>query len=189
MNIRHKVAEDSCGYSKRPHPVRQDVENTQVEVLSDPIHEPAPAASPLSWGPLLGFRTGTARSHNRTHASSSRQQGFKGQSQQSLDHHEEAEDLKGPAEAQRFNHLVEEHREAHGEEAGTGSHHAIGQAQALAEVVAKNDQWGLEGEGGATAKQNAVGEITKAQRAASEVRRLLFGCNFTVCFTVTLFHA
>lgn len=121
MNIGHKVAKDSCGYSKRPHPVRQDVENTQVEVLSGPIHESAPAVPPLSWGPLLGFR-----GHNRTHAFSSRQQGFKGQSQQSLDHHEEAEDLKGPAEAQRFNHLVEEHWEAHGEETGTSGHHAIG---------------------------------------------------------------
>lgn len=189
MNIWHKVAKYSCGNSKRPHPVCHDVKNAQVEVLPELTQDPAPPAPPLSSGPRLGLRIGRARTHTwGSHASSCRQQRFECQCQQSLDQHEEAEDLKGPAEAQRFNHLVEENREAHGEEAGTGRHHAVGQAQTLAEVVAKNDQRGLEGEGGATAKQYAICEIAKAQRAAIEKKRLLFGYYLTICFTVTLIH-
>lgn len=79
--------------------------------------------------------------------------------------------MEGPAEAQRLHHLVEQNRETHGEEAGTGCYHAVGQAQALAEVVAEDDQRGLEGEGGATAEQYAICEIAKAQGAAEDEKK------------------
>lgn len=101
MNIWDKVAQYSCGYSESPHSVCHDVENTQVEELSEATYEPGPTAPPLNSGPWLGLRTCRRRIHPwRPHASSSRQQRFKGQCQQSLDQHEEAEDLKGPAKAQ-----------------------------------------------------------------------------------------
>lgn len=86
------------------------------------------------------------------HASSSRHQRFECQCQKSLDQHKDTQDLKGPSKAQTFHHLIQENWQNHGEEAGPGCHHAVGQAQALAEVVAQNDQRGLEGEGGAAAK-------------------------------------
>lgn len=88
-----------------------------------------------------------------------------------MDQHEEAEDLKGTAEAQRFHHLVEEKGEEHGEEAGASRHHTVSQAKALVEVVAEDNQRGLEGEGGATAEQYAIREITKAQRPAIEMKK------------------
>lgn len=40
--------------------------------------------------------------------------------------------------------------------------------------MAKNDQRGLEGEGGATTKQYAIREVAKAQRAVKEKKKLFF---------------
>lgn len=153
MYIRHEVAKHGCGYSKRPHAVRHHVKNTQVEVLPDASEDPAQPAPALSRGALLGLGLGRARTHTwGSHTASSRQQRFEKQSQQGLDEHEHAEDLEGPAQAQGRHHLLEEHEEADGEDAGARRHHTVGQAQTLAEVVAQDDQRGLKGEGGATAE-------------------------------------
>lgn len=65
-----------------------------------------------------------------------------------------------------YSHFVKENWESHGEEAGTSCYQAIGQAQTLAEIVAEDDQRGLEGERGSTAEQYAICEIAKAQGAA-----------------------
>lgn len=141
MDIRHKVAKHGRRYSKRPHPVGHDVKNTQVEELPHPHQEPGPLAPSLSSDPRLGLRIVRTRTHTMgSHTSSSRQQRFECQCQQSLDKHKDTEDLKGPGEAQRFNHLVEKNWQAYGEEAGPGRHYTVGQAQALAEVVSQNDQ-------------------------------------------------
>lgn len=150
MNIWHKVAQYSCGHPKRPHSVCDYAENAQVEVLPHSAQHSAPTGGRLGICPRLG----ESRVHpRRPHASSSSwEQRFKGQCQQGLDQHEEAEDLKSSTEAQRLHHVVEENREGHGEEAGPSSDYAIGQTQALAEVVAEDDQWRLECKGGAAAK-------------------------------------
>lgn len=138
MNIWHKVAQYSCGHPKRPHSVCDYAKNAQVEVLPHSAHHSAPTGGRLGICPRLG----ESRVHpRRPHASSSSwEQRFKGQCQQGLDQHEEAEDLKSSTEAQRLHHVVEENREGHGEEAGPSSDYAIGQTQALAEVVAEDDQ-------------------------------------------------
>lgn len=158
MNIWHKVAQYSCGHPKRPHSVRGYAKNAQVEVLPHSAHHSAPTGGGLGICPGLVLRLVGSRVHpRRPHASSSSsssswEQRFKGQRQQGLDQHEEAEDLKGSAESQRRHHVVEENREAHGEEAGPSGDDAIGQTQALAEVVAKDHQWWLERKGGTAAK-------------------------------------
>lgn len=153
MNIWHKVAQHSCGHPKRPNSVCDDVKNTQVEVLLHSADHSAPAGGRLGMCPGLALRFSGSRVHpRRAHASSSWEQRLKGQRQQGLDQHEEAEDLKGSTETQRLHHIVEENREAHGEEAGPSGDYAIGQTQALAEVVAENDQRRLKRKGGAAAK-------------------------------------
>lgn len=154
MNVWHKVAQHSCGHPKRPNSVCDDAKNAQVEVLPHSAHHSAQAAGRLGICPRLALRLGGSGVHpRRRHASSSSwEQRFKSQRQQGLDQHEEAEDLKGSTEAQRLHHVVQENREAHGEEAGPGGDYAIGQTQALAEVVAEDDQRRLERKGGAAAK-------------------------------------
>lgn len=144
MYIRHKVAQHSCGHPKRPHSVCDYTKNAQVEVLPHSACHSAPTGGRLGICPGLVLRLGGSRVHpRRPHASSSSsswEQRFKGQRQQGLDQHEEAEDLKSSTEAQRLHHVVQENREGHGEEAGPCSDHAIGQTQALAEVVTEDDQ-------------------------------------------------
>lgn len=153
MDIRHKVAKYGRCHSTRPHPVGHDVKNTQVEELPHSHQQAAPLASSWPSGGGLVLMIVRTRTHSGgSHASSSRHQRFECQCQQSLDQHKDTEDLKGPSKAQRFHHFIQENWQNHGEEAGPGCHHTIGQAQALAEVVAQNDQRGLEGERGATAK-------------------------------------
>lgn len=167
MDIRHKVAKHSCCHSASPHPVGHNVKHTQVEELPQSCQEAAPLAASLPSGPSWVLRIVWMRTHSvGSHASSSRHQRFESQCQQSLDQHKDTENLKGPGEPQRFHQLVQENWQTHGEEAGPGRHHTVGQAQALTEVVAQNDQRGLEGEGGAAAKQYTVREIAKAQRPA-----------------------
>lgn len=157
MNIWNKVAQYSCGHPEGPHSVRDDAKYAQVEVLLHSAHG-------LTRRPGLVGRLGGSGLHRwRAHPSSSWEQRLKGQRQEGLDQHEEAEDLKGSAEAQRVHYVVEENREAHGEEAGTGSDYTIGQTQALAEVVAENDQRRLKCKGGAATKQHAVREVAKAE--------------------------
>lgn len=63
MNIWHKVAQNSRGDSKRPHPVRHNVKDTQVEVLSDSSDCFAPLAPSLGCCLSLGLRM--ARPHGR----------------------------------------------------------------------------------------------------------------------------
>lgn len=58
---------------------------------------------------------------------------------------------------------LEEEGEWHGDEAAAPGHDAVGQAQAALEVVAEDDQRGLEGEGAATAKEDPICEITDLQ--------------------------
>lgn len=60
-------------------------------------------------------------------------------------------------------HLQEE-GERHGNEAAATSHDAVGQAKAALEVVTKDDERGLEGEGAATSKEDPIREITNFQR-------------------------
>lgn len=154
MNIWHKVAQHGGGHPKRPHPVCDYAKNAQVEVRPHSAHHSAPTGGRLGICPGLVLRLGGSRVHSRRpHASSSSwEQRFKGQRQQGLDQHEEAEDLKGSTEAQRLHHVVQENREGHGEEAGPCGDYAVGQTQALAEVVAQDDQRRLERKGGAAAK-------------------------------------
>lgn len=153
MDIRHKVAKYRCCHSASPHPIGHNVKYTQVEELLHFCQEAAPLATSWPSGPSLVLRIVRTRTHTvGSHASSSRHQRFECQRQKSLDQHKNTEDLKGPSKPQRFHHLIQENWQTHGEEAGPGRHHTVGQAQALAEVVAQNDQRGLEGEGGATAK-------------------------------------
>lgn len=180
MNVRHKVAQYSRGHPEGPHSVRDDAKYAKVEALPQSAHDSAPNGGGLGGRPGLVGRLGGAGVHPRwPHASSSSwEQRFKGQRQQGLDQHEEAEDLKGSTEAQRLHYVVQENREAHGEEAGTGGDYSIGQTQSLAEVVAENDQRRLKRKGGAAAKQYAVCEVAKAERAASDKKKEFSGCDF-----------
>ena len=52
--------------------------------------------------------------------------------------------------------------------------------------MAKDDQRGLEGKGGATAKQYAICEVAKAQGAATEKNGKKCSYNLTMCFCVFL---
>lgn len=141
MDIRHKVAKYSCCHSTRPHPVRHDVKYTQVEELPHSCQEAAPLATSWPSGPSLVLGIVRMRTHIvGSHASSGRHQRLECQCQQSLDQHKDTENLKGSSKPQRFHHLIQENGQNHGEEAGPGRHHTVGQAQALAEVVAQNDQ-------------------------------------------------
>lgn len=180
MNVWHKVAQYSCGHPEGPHSVRDDAKHAKVEVLPHSAHDSAPNGARLGGRPGLVGRLGGAGVHpRRPHASSSSwEQRFKGQRQQGLDQHEEAEDLKGSTEAQRLHHVVQENRQAHGEEAGTGGDYTVGQTQSLAEVVAENDQRRLKRKGGAAAKQYAVREVAKAERAARDKKKEFSGCDF-----------
>lgn len=65
------------------------------------------------------------------------------------------------------NHLQEE-GERHGDEAAAAGHDAVGQAKAALEVVTKDDQRGLEGEGAAAAEEDPVREITNFQRPSEK---------------------
>lgn len=67
-------------------------------------------------------------------------------------------------------HLQEE-GERHGDEAAAAGHDAVGQAKAALEVVTKDDQRGLEGEGTATAKEDPVREITNFQRPSGKQKK------------------
>lgn len=64
-------------------------------------------------------------------------------------------------------HLQEE-GERHGDEAAAAGHDAIGQAKAALEVVTKDDERGLEGEGAAAAEEDPVREITNFQRPSGK---------------------
>lgn len=161
VDIWHKVAQHGNCYSERPQLVRHNVKHAQVEVLPDPGHSLAPFTR-APWG--LGSGFSWTRPHAwRAHASTGGKQRFERQRQQGLDQHEDAENLEGSAETQRFFHLVQKDRQAYGEEAGPSRHHAIGQAQALPEVVPEDHQRGLEGEGGAATKQYPICEVAKDQ--------------------------
>lgn len=61
-------------------------------------------------------------------------------------------------------HHLQEEGQRHGDEAAAAGHDAVGQAKAALEVVAEDDQRGLEGEGAAAAKEDAIGEVTDLQR-------------------------
>lgn len=67
-----------------------------------------------------------------------------------------------------FPNNLQEEGKWHGDEAAATSHDAIGQAKAALEVVTKDDQRGLEGEGAATAKEDPICEITNFQRPSGE---------------------
>lgn len=73
MDIWHKVAQHSCGNSKRPHTVSDDMKHPQVEVLPGHSQGFIPPARPLTSRPWLGWRFARARTHTRrSHAAPSR---------------------------------------------------------------------------------------------------------------------
>ena len=160
MHVGHEVSQHRRGDAERPDAVGDDVEHAEVEVPPDLGQGPAPPAG-------LGVRRPRGRGgHAPWPAAQPRgQQGSEGQGQQRLHQHEDAEDLEGAAQAQGLGHLLQQHGQPHGEQAGPRRHHPVGQAQPPPEVVPQDDQRGLEGEGGAAAEQDAVGEVTQRQRA------------------------
>lgn len=139
VNIRHKVTIEGCRDTKGPNAISQRPPDVEVEDL---VHRGAGAA-------CAGRFDG--------------QQGLVGEASQHQYKHKKAEDPHRVVEA----HLIQQARQyegqGDGEEAAAGSHNAVHQAQALLEVVAQDDQAGLVGEGAATGKYNAVGEVQWTQ--------------------------
>ena len=68
-------------------------------------------------------------------------------------------------------HHLQEEGERHGDEAAAAGHDAVGQAKAALEVVTKDDERGLEGQGAAAAEEDPVREITNFQRPSGKKKK------------------
>lgn len=148
MNIRHKVAIEGCRDTKGPNTISQRLPDIDVE---DFAHGWAFAAC----ASVEGFDW---------------QQGLVGEAGQHQHKHKDAEDAHGVLEAHSLQQDRQQEGQGDGEDAAAGGHNAVHQAKALLEVVTKDDQTGLVGEGAATGKHDAIGEVHGNQRPV-EIRQ------------------
>lgn len=143
VDIRDKVAVESCRDAEGPDAVTQRLPDVDVKETAGP---PTAAGS----GDILGGR----------------QQGAIGEASQHQHKDEHAKDAQRVLQA-HFHQQARQHEgQRDGEDTAAGCHDAVDQTQAPLEVVAQDDQAGLVAEGAAACKYYSVGEVQESQGPA-----------------------